>query len=115
MIYECDEYQITLVQRLDNIDEFNNYLIADTALGDNTQPMNNWVITVQRLPLDSYPETSELHLSFSIIDPTVNATVFLNQALPEINTWIENMDATAHLENTFVPASNANLTVMFSS
>lgn len=110
MLYECDEYQITLVRRYDDLEGYNEFMTSNS-----TEILKNWVITVQRLPLDTYPQTSELHLPFGVIDPTVNVTVFINQVLPEVNTWIQEMDATAHLENNFVPASNANLTVMFSS
>lgn len=111
-IYESDEYQITLVRRYDDLDGYNDWWSSNS-----TATFQQWVITVQRLPLDSYPQTSELFLGFNVIDPTVNVTTFIDQVLPEINTWIQAMDATSttDLENNFVQAADANLTVMFSN
>ena len=109
MIYESSEFNIIEVKRYD-LDAYAN-LNMDIS---HPEDPPEWVITVQRLPIETYPQTSEFHTTFAQIHPEANASTFIEQALPLINSWFETMAVTAHLENDFPQTPQANLVVMYS-
>lgn len=102
-IYESDAYNIESITRS------NTEIIFDEEANANIN-FNYYSAVLQRLPLSSYPLTTEITFTSREVSPDLEKSEWIAQALPVINADLAAFDA----EFTGELPEAANVTIDFS-
>jgi len=85
-LYESDVYNIESITRS------NTEIIFDEEANANIN-FNWYNVILQRLPLSSYPLTTEITFSSKEVSPDLEKSEWVAQALPVINAYLATFDA----------------------
>jgi len=85
-VYECSDYVITEIYYTPE------YVQEDESTW-NLEVSENYIVKLQRLPEENYPNLSEIWINYIDVSPTLSKEDWITAALPIINSELTAMDA----------------------
>jgi len=78
---------------MSNLYESSSYNIVSVFKGPE-ESYDNYLIKIQRLPISSYPELTEIFLTTEQVDPDLAQSDWITQAIPFIDSKLSSYDST---------------------
>lgn len=113
-IYSGSDYNITTVFKAPYVADPSAVDIGDPLYDDGSGSVNYnlYVVNLQRLPVEQYPDPTEVIIYFSEISKDATKDEFISAALPIVNTNLAAYDA-AFTGDAFAQTSTSSFTVAF--